>query len=74
LGKLGEIWNQYRSKSADESLDFLFDEVQFFQPTDAGMTTSLPWSRRCLWMRAAARLKVRQNLRMVGDFTFCKAQ
>jgi hypothetical protein len=29
-GKLGEIWNQCRCKSADESLDFLFDEVQLF--------------------------------------------
>ncbi len=29
-GKLGEIWNQCRSKSADESLDFIFDEVQSF--------------------------------------------
>jgi hypothetical protein len=27
---LSEIWNQCRCKSADESLDFLFDEVQFF--------------------------------------------
>jgi hypothetical protein len=51
-GKLGEIWNQCRYKSADESLDFLFDEVQLFSadgrrhdditaivlkvPTDAG--------------------------------------
>jgi phosphoserine phosphatase RsbU/P len=29
-GKLGEIWTQCRRKSADESLDFLFDEVQRF--------------------------------------------
>jgi phosphoserine phosphatase RsbU/P len=29
-GKLGEIWNQCRCRSADESLDFLFDEVQSF--------------------------------------------
>lgn len=29
-GKLGEIWTQCRCKSADESLDFLFDEVQSF--------------------------------------------
>jgi|HubBroStandDraft_3_1064219.scaffolds.fasta_scaffold38735_2 hypothetical protein len=39
-GKLGEIWNQCRYKSADESLDFLFDEVQFFQPTGGGTMTS----------------------------------
>ncbi|MGA7222283.1 MAG: PP2C family protein-serine/threonine phosphatase [Candidatus Acidiferrales bacterium] len=29
-GKLGEIWNQCHCRSADESLDFLFDEVQSF--------------------------------------------
>jgi phosphoserine phosphatase RsbU/P len=29
-GKLGEIWNQCRGRSADESLDFLFGEVQCF--------------------------------------------
>ncbi|MFZ0642343.1 MAG: PP2C family protein-serine/threonine phosphatase, partial [Candidatus Acidiferrales bacterium] len=27
-GKLREIWNECRCRSADESLDFLFDEVQ----------------------------------------------
>lgn len=32
-GKLGEIWNQCRCRSADESLDFLFDEVQMFSGT-----------------------------------------
>ena len=29
-GKLDEIWKQCRCRSADESLDFLFDEVQSF--------------------------------------------
>jgi serine phosphatase RsbU (regulator of sigma subunit) len=29
-GKLDEIWKQCRCKSADESLDFLFDEAQLF--------------------------------------------
>lgn len=29
-GRLGEIWNACLGKSADESLDFLFAEVQAF--------------------------------------------
>jgi serine phosphatase RsbU (regulator of sigma subunit) len=33
--RLEEIWKQCRSKSADESLDFLFEEVRAFSGSGA---------------------------------------
>jgi serine phosphatase RsbU (regulator of sigma subunit) len=43
-GKLAEIWKACVRKSADEALDFLFEEMRASLKTAATTTTSLRWS------------------------------